>query len=801
MKSLASRCYITLILLSSTWTCHASAFVFSSHAHVSSRKIHPSPTIGVALTQTIRNCGRPYGVKRFTLSRLYVEKDDSENDDVVDVVPTNNSIDQSQPNVAKDGDVQDDDEEDDEEDVITQKLRRNAIKGPINPVKEHDKMLKDNQDEAQSNNNGVDYNLTNAAINISNSNSNSDSNSNITLDEFLKNEAEVLAPYILAQYTDPNFNPLYSAEENYLEAQFKELLGRKGEDLSRLGPGIATLPLDPTSEEAMVEKRLASKETALQKLVEDMEDKGELSRTNLAQASELKAEIEQLHFDDCGAVLLANMAFYDAFSSRDIDAMKEVWWHSASSICVHPGHSPLIGYNAILESFDNIFLNSLRTGRGEYDGVLAEERKLPRTTRMKEEKTKTGIKSNVFMTPTNIRGLSVRGTTASLVCDEEVYSRGSSVLANKLLTTNVFRKIGGKWKMSHRHASWHPETNAAQKAMKAKPGLAEGSDKNVIGRQSSKKTMTIQKFDGNTSNRRVQLPSIPPSLEGLDTNSILGINKKEEESKNKKSKKDSGMKGQVISLSDFLGGRIGSSDDDAVDDKSIADALADMISGSATSDSTRISGSGTPDDPFVTRRIIRIGPDEIDKLAGGGSNSIENYDNDDEVEDQDYDENEHDDEDDDEEVRVIDLRGKSKDECDSLIAKILADTAKEAIESSKRKDSTKRDNSKNKQEPSVIDLPATPTSAKTSKDSLRQRCIATIRKLSEDGQLSQNQKRALLTDIITSSANGDKSVIEIAYEILCVDANVGEEVEEDAGVEDFTEQCRVFAAASLGEED
>jgi len=796
MKTQRTRCYVTLILLTTTWISYASAFAFSPDGHVKSQRIHPSPIMRVDSTQTTCNYGRPYGAKRFDVTRLYADNDDSDDDGVVDVVFNNNGIEESQQNATKEADLQQDDEEDDDEDVITQKLRRNAIKGPINPVKEHDKMLKDNQEEAQRDNKGVEFNLTKSASNVGNG------SNNVTLDEFLKNEAAVLAPYILAQYTDPDFNPLYSVEENYLEAQFKDLLGRKGEDLSRLGPGIATLPLDPTSKEAMVENRLASKETALQNLLDDTDDDGELTRTNLAEASKLKAEIEQLHFDDCGAVLLANVAFYDAFSSRDIDAMKEVWWHSASSICVHPGHSPLVGCNAILESFDNIFLNSLRTGRGEYDGVLAEERKLPRTTRMKEEKKKTGIKSNVFMTPTNIRGLSVRGTTASLVCDEEVYSRGSSVLANKLLTTNVFRKIGGKWKMSHRHASWHPETNAAQKAMKAIPGLAEVNDNNINGRRSSSKTnMTIKKFDGNTSNRRVQLPSIPPSLEGLDTNSILGINKKEEKSKNTKGKKDSGMKGQVVSLNDFLGGSSSSSDDGDVDDKSIADALADMISGSAASDNTRISGSGTPEDPFVTRRIIRIGPDEIDKLAGGVSNSIGNDDNDDEEESEDDDENERHDHDDDEEVRVIDLRGKSKEERDSIIANILADTAKEAIGSAKMKDSTKSGNLKRKQEPSVIDLSATPTPANSSKDSLRQRCIATIRKLSEEGQLSQNQKRALLTDIITSSANGDKSVIEIAYEILCDDANIGSETEEDVGVEDFTEQCRVFAAASLGEEE
>ena len=49
----------------------------------------------------------------------------------------------------------------------------------------------------------------------------------------------------------------------------------------------------------------------------------------------------------------------------------------------------------------------------------------------------------------------------------------------------------------------------------------------------------------------------------------------------------------------------------------------------------------------------------------------------------------------------------------------------------------------------------------------------------------------LLTDIITSSARGETSLIETAYELLCADEDVAEEDTE--GMEDFTEQCRVFA--------
>jgi ketosteroid isomerase-like protein len=76
-----------------------------------------------------------------------------------------------------------------------------------------------------------------------------------------------------------------------------------------------------------------------------------------------------------------------------------------------------------------------------------------------------------------------------------------------------------------------------------------------------------------------------------------------------------------------------------------------------------------------------------------------------------------------------------------------------------------------------------------SKDSIRQNCIATLRKLSSEGIISPKHKRMLLTDIITNSAHGKFSLVEVAYDLLC-----GEGDDKDAAEEDFAEQCKVFAA-------
>ena len=40
----------------------------------------------------------------------------------------------------------------------------------------------------------------------------------------------------------------------------------------------------------------------------------------------------------------ANQRFYDAFSDLDIAGMDPVWENSERAMCVHPGWSPLVGW-------------------------------------------------------------------------------------------------------------------------------------------------------------------------------------------------------------------------------------------------------------------------------------------------------------------------------------------------------------------------------------------------------------------------------------------------------------------------
>ena len=78
------------------------------------------------------------------------------------------------------------------------------------------------------------------------------------------------------------------------------------------------------------------------------------------------------------------------------------------------------------------------------------------------------------------------------------------------------------------------------------------------------------------------------------------------------------------------------------------------------------------------------------------------------------------------------------------------------------------------------------------KDALRQNCISALRKLTDKGEISAKQKRVLLTDIITCSAKGEFSMVEVAFELLCGE---GDEESRDDAEEEFADQCRVFASS------
>ena len=54
----------------------------------------------------------------------------------------------------------------------------------------------------------------------------------------------------------------------------------------------------------------------------------------------------------------ANQRFYDAFNTLDIGRMEDVWETSGRALCVHPGWTPIVGWDTIRESWERIFDNA-----------------------------------------------------------------------------------------------------------------------------------------------------------------------------------------------------------------------------------------------------------------------------------------------------------------------------------------------------------------------------------------------------------------------------------------------------------
>ncbi len=444
-------------------------------------------------------------------------------------------------------------------------------------------------------------------------------------------------------------------------------------ELKKVIPGGISPPLPYNSIEKSVEDNLYIIEN-------EMYDAAYQKDYNLAQKK--KENIDQLHIDDCGFVLSTNAAFYKAFSNKDYEMMEELWLHDACAVCIHPSQKPIYGANAVLKSWEKIFDAGLSQGNNK-DGSMAFQRNK--------------------IVPTNIR-LCVKGTTATVTCDEEVYTRrfvrgrkrvssgeGKSdgmELVNKLTATNIFRKVGGQWYIMQHHASWHHESDAAKKAMNSQMNV---NDKVHSGKQ-GEGSSTVEGLLG------------IPGHEGLG-----GEKKKFAEKKGPVRRVFTG------SLSDLLGG-----------------GLNDILKGDIDDSEEVIGDDDDMEDDDDEDDDDDDDGDEIiiaNMMVSGGASAVGN--------------------------KPITLNGQG---------------SKSMGVGQSEKDAKKDKNESNK-------------------DGIRQSCIGLLRKLSAKGIISPKHKRMLLTDIITNSAKGEYSLVEVAYDLLC-----GEGDDQDAAEEDFAEQCQVFVA-------
>jgi len=123
--------------------------------------------------------------------------------------------------------------------------------------------------------------------------------------------------------------------------------------------------------------------------------------------------------EEHAAVRAANERFYRAFESLALSEMEPLWSHGDDVACIHPGWPKLTGWEAVRESWEAIFRNTLE----------------------------------MRFTLTDVH-VTVREDMAWVLCTENILSEARGNLAvTSILATNIFERRGADWLMVHHHAS------------------------------------------------------------------------------------------------------------------------------------------------------------------------------------------------------------------------------------------------------------------------------------------------------------------------------------------------------------
>ncbi len=122
---------------------------------------------------------------------------------------------------------------------------------------------------------------------------------------------------------------------------------------------------------------------------------------------------------DYEEVIKVNERFYKALGTRDLELMDTVWVKDSTAGCVHPGWTMLRGWQAIRQSWENVF-----DPNDQVDIRLS------------------GI------------SVEVKGDVAWLTCIQELtYINRNPVMINVSQSTNIFKRYDSRWLMVLHHAS------------------------------------------------------------------------------------------------------------------------------------------------------------------------------------------------------------------------------------------------------------------------------------------------------------------------------------------------------------
>jgi uncharacterized protein (TIGR02246 family) len=129
-------------------------------------------------------------------------------------------------------------------------------------------------------------------------------------------------------------------------------------------------------------------------------------------------------------ILETNKRFYEALGTRDLDLMKTVFVRDGRAGCMHPGWMMLRGWEAIMQSWENIF----------------------------DPDDRLRIRLH------NIT-VDIVGDAASVTCIQELtYARRDPVTMNVSVSTNIFEKTDSGWLIVIHHASPVPFVNEKEPA-------------------------------------------------------------------------------------------------------------------------------------------------------------------------------------------------------------------------------------------------------------------------------------------------------------------------------------------------
>ena len=119
------------------------------------------------------------------------------------------------------------------------------------------------------------------------------------------------------------------------------------------------------------------------------------------------------------SLIEANTRFYRAFELFDIEEMNELWDKELAVTCIHPGWPLIQGRSEILQSWINIFNNTMV---------------------MQFTITESSIK--------------IEGEWGWIVCTESLRSVvNGKVNEGRVEATNIYRRVKNQWYLVHHHGS------------------------------------------------------------------------------------------------------------------------------------------------------------------------------------------------------------------------------------------------------------------------------------------------------------------------------------------------------------